>query len=138
MCIRDRLVVRVRGIVLERHRKATVLPQRDGVGALQFGAGADNRLACRFLFGIVCPHDFHAGEPLCRFGMGLRRRHILFIARNGFGEFSYFSRVLPQHQIFQSEPLIQVIGFQHIQLADLHIQIALFDNQRVAGGKRCV
>ena len=126
------LIVRVCGIVLKGHGK---LSQRDRVGALKIGTSVDNRPASGFLFGIVGSLNLHADEALCRFGVGLRRCHILFIACNGLGEFGDISRVLPQHQIFQSEPLIQVVCFQHIQLGNLHIQIAFLDDQRVAGSQ---
>ena len=94
------------GIVLEGHGKAPVLSQRDRVGALKFGAGIDNRLASSFLFGIVGSLNLHTDEAFCRLRVCLGSCHILFIARNGFSELGNVSRVLPQHQIFQSEPLI--------------------------------
>ena len=102
---------------------------------MKFGAGVDNRSASRFLFGIVGSLNFHADKALCRFGVGQRCCHILFIPCNGLSEPGNVSGIPPQYQIFQSEPLIQVVRFQHIQLTDFHIQIAFLDDQGVAGSQ---
>ena len=54
---------------------------------------------------------------------------------NLFFQLRYLCRVSAVHHILQRKPLIQVVDFQHIQLADFHIQIALLNDQRIAGGK---
>ena len=68
--------------------------------------------------------------------MGRRQRHILLITRNPFRKPGDLLRVLAVHQLLQGIYLVQVAGFQHIQPRHLHIQVALLDNKRVAGGQR--
>ena len=67
--------------------------------------------------------------------MGCGKLHILLIACNSFRQPGNGFRVFLQHHIFQSIFLAQVAGFEHIELAYLHVQIALFNDKRIAGGQ---
>ena len=62
--------------------------------------------------------------------------HILLIPCNPFLQPGNGFRVFLQHHVLQCIFLAQITGFEHIELAHLHIQIALFDDKRIAGGQR--
>ena len=67
--------------------------------------------------------------------MGCGKLHILLIACNSFRQTCNGFRIFFQNHVLQRILLAQVAGFEHIELAHLHIQIALFDDKRIAGGQ---
>ena len=67
--------------------------------------------------------------------MGCGKLHILLIPCNPFRQPGNCFRVFLQHHVLQSVFLAQVAGLEHIELAHLHIQIALLNDKRIAGGQ---
>ena len=122
-------------VIGQHHREAPVLPQKDSIGASHLRADVDDCLACILFFGVMFALHFHAAETLLRFRMAFRQLYIFFIACNSLRQPGDLCRIFAVYQFLQSIHLIQVAGLEHIQPCHLHIQIALFNDKRVAGGQ---
>ncbi len=123
-------------IVGQDKRKAPVFTQGHGIGAGHFRANIKDRLAGFPLIGDKSAVDLHADKILFGTRVFLHKPDVLLITGDSFFQPGNGFRVFPQHHILQRIFLAQVAGFEYIQLADLHIQIALFNDKGIAGGQR--
>ena len=84
-------------------------------------AGFNDRLTGVLALGVDDAAQHHRRNALGWLRMLRQMRAVLLISGDALVQLLDLCRVFPQHQLLQRIPLAQMIGTEHIQLADLHI-----------------
>ena len=98
----------------------------------QFGASEKKPFTSSLFLIVGHTLDGHAAEALFLLRMGGGKFCIRFHSGNIGVRFLNISRELCEQFIFQTELLALVVGFQNLELCDLHIQVHLLLDERIS------
>ena len=122
-------------VAMELHGETPVLAQvKRFLRVAHEHTRLDDGLARRLALGEHLPHDGH-GESVLFDRMGLHDGQVLSQRLNEQPGFSHLLGVVFQRLILHLILHGGVVGLQHFQLRHLHVQVHLFPNPVVPGGK---
>ena len=101
----------------------------------QFGASEKKPFASSLFLIVGHALDGDAAEALFFLRMGGGKFGIRFNAGNIGVRFLNICRELGEQLVLQTEFLALVVGFQHLELCNLHIQIHLLLNERISSAQ---
>ena len=129
------LILRAESIEPQRKPKAPVTADHFFLSVGQFGTCKHQTLTGDFFLIVGHALDGHAAELLLALRVGGGKLCIRFQTSNVGVRLLNLCRELRQQLIFQTELLALMVGFQHFQLCDLHIQIHLLLDERITGAQ---
>ena len=120
----------------QRHRKAAIAANGNGLQALCVLERFQNGSACVVLVGEKVALDLHARKAVLGVGMGFQRFHIRLKAGEEAFVFLDLRREMPQDVVLQAVLLALVVGLHQPQPRHVHIEVHLFTDALVSGAQR--
>ena len=127
------LILRAEGVEPQGQLKAPVAADHFFFGVGQFGTGEHQTFAGGLFLVVGHAPDGHTAEFLLALRVGGGKLCIGFQPGNMGVRFLNVCRELGQQLVLQAEFLALVVGFQHLQLCHLHIQVHLLLDERISG-----
>ena len=129
------LILRAESIEPQGQLKAPVAADDFFLGVGQFGTGKHQTLTGGLFLVVGNALNGHAAELLLALRVGGGKPCIRFQPSDVSIRFLNICRKFGQQLVLQTELLALVVGFQHLQLCYLHIQIHLLLDERISGAK---
>ena len=117
----------------QRQLKAAIAADDFFFGVGQFGTSEHQTLTSGLFLVVGNALDGHAAELLLALRVGGSKLCVSFQPGNVGVRLLNISREFGQQLVLQTELLALVVGFQHLQFCDLHIQIHLLFDERISG-----
>ena len=127
------LILRAESIEPQGQFKAPVAADHFFLGVGQFGTGKHQTCTGGLFLVVGNALDGHAAKLLLALRMGGGKLCVRFQPGNMGVRFLNVCRELCQQLVLQTEFLALVVGFQHLQLCHLNVQVHLLLDERISG-----
>ena len=134
--LQNRLILAAKGIEPQGQFKAPVAANHFFLGVGQLRTGKYQTLTGGLFLIVGNTLDGHAAKLLLALRVGGGKLCVRFHPSNIGVRFLNVSREFGQQLVLQAEFLTLVVGFQHLQLGDLNVQVHLLLDKRISGTQR--